>query len=207
MEGFCKLPDNLILDATLSKWTKRTVSFAILGALPGVTVEEQELAVRTACAFWPAVSGIELVFTTNARTADIRMGSGVIDRSGGTLAWSELPNGADGPIKQQYDTKDKWSPALTRAGLSPGFIPLVVTCAHEVGHAIGLGHSRDPQALMFPSLNIEAWKPQADDIREAQLRYGPPVPGQPPPPPAGSLNAVQALAEIAAIMSRYNRAA
>jgi hypothetical protein len=43
---------------------------------------------------------------------------------------------------------------------------------HEVGHAIGLGHSQDAQAIMSPFIN-NTWQLTADDIAGATAIYGP----------------------------------
>jgi hypothetical protein len=88
------------------------------------------------------------------------------------------------PLRQMYDTGEIWSAALRKSELQARLIPLVVTAAHEIGHALGLGHSNDPNALMYPSLNVQAWGPQSWDVREARARYGEPRPKPTPPPPS-----------------------
>ena len=69
---------------------------------------------------------------------------------------------------------------------------LVSTMTHEIGHALGLGHLRNNQATMFPSIHQATMRrrgaPHESDIA-AMVRLGyqrqtspqPPVP-QPPPP-------------------------
>ena len=43
--------------------------------------------------------------------------------------------------------------------------------AHEIGHLLGLDHSEDENALMFPYIN-NALKPREDDIIKIQQLYG-----------------------------------
>lgn len=180
---FCSLPELLTADASMNAWRKRHLRWALTGSLPGVSEEDHVAVIEAAFGYWAAVCGLTFELTDSARAADIRLGTGPIDGSGRTLAWSELPNGSDGPLRQLYDTGELWSSTLDRE--YRGGIPLVVTAAHEIGHALGLGHSRDPKALMAPTLNVAAWVPQADDIREVRERYGPPR-TIPTPPTGGS---------------------
>ena len=180
---FCALPVRLELDASLARWTKRSLLWSITGALPNVSEVDQQVCYTTAWGFWQAICGIGCNYTDIARNADVRMGSGPIDGRGQVLAWSELPNGADGPLQQKYDTGDSWSATLDVEHIPAGLIPLLVTSAHEIGHALGLGHSINPADLMYPTLNTRSLgRPQAGDIREAQARYGPPGPVPTPPP-------------------------
>jgi len=48
-----------------------------------------------------------------------------------------------------FDTAERWK-LSAEACLKPGDFNLAAVCLHEVGHVIGLAHSRDPLAVMSP---------------------------------------------------------
>ena len=89
-------------------------------------------------------------------------------RSGGVLAWAQMPNGRnyDGQLWTMFDLAEYW---VVPEGDS-GIILRSVAC-HEIGHLLGLDHSNDKNALMYPYIN-DALKPRDDDIIKIQKLYG-----------------------------------
>ncbi len=172
LEGsrFCSLPDNLVMFAANNAWRKRALRWSLLNPVPGMTEAQALAAYAQAYKNWAEVCGLDFSYTATAREADIRKEVGRIDGKGRTLAWSELANGSDQPLRQMYDSGEDWL----------GNDLLLITAAHEIGHALGIGHSNDSNALMYPSLNTKTkGKPQSWDVAEAVSRYG--KPNLPPP--------------------------
>lgn len=180
----CALPDNMPQVEALARWGHKKITWTVDGDLPGITriafMEAGILAMR----YWAEVSGIQPQYVEDRNSANIVMTTGVIDQSGGTLAWSELPNG-NRQLTQKYDTREQW---IISENPTNG-IDLVRVICHELGHALGMGHIQSGN-LLAPVYSRTIRKPQSGDIAEMRERYGPPAtsPGptpQPTPNPGG----------------------
>ena len=64
------------------------------------------------------------------------------------------------------DNEERWSPANGQQAND-----LLIVATHELGHSLGLSHSRDPKALMFPYYGLTD-KLGQDDIKAIQYLYG-----------------------------------
>lgn len=65
---------------------------------------------------------------------------------------------------------DNAPPLLVASGVN-----LFLVAAHEFGHALGLDHSRDRRALMYPTyqyVNTNGYRLPDDDRRGVQALYG-----------------------------------
>lgn len=185
LSHFCGVVERMSDADRLCRWPAPRVTWTIAGRLPHVSDLDQKDAFHEAWSYWAAVCGVEPLYTANARTANVRMGAGAIDRAGSTLAWSELPCGAARQLQQKYDTHETW---VISANPARHEIDLVRVAAHEIGHVLGIPHLA-AGALMQPAYSATIRRPQPPDIHEAVRRYGlpaqqPPLPEPPPSPPA-----------------------
>ena len=94
-------------------------------------------------------------------------------KQGGVLAWAQLPSSKDfdGILLSKFDLAENWiTPveSITEHGTI-----LRTVAAHEIGHLLGLHHSDNRDALMYPYVN-GALAPRQDDINKIQRLYGKP---------------------------------
>lgn len=128
--------------------------------------------IRAAVRVWEAAGNIDLIEVPDSTWSGIRFGKAWLDGYGGTLAEATVwpVSGAEiiGKATVIFDASD-----LLRGDLatSDGFRS---TATHELGHAIGLDHSANPNALMYPYYSGMT-DLSAEDAAGAQAIYGTPA--------------------------------
>lgn len=126
--------------------------------------------IRAVVAVWEAAGNIDLIEVPDSSHSGIRFGTAWLDGRGGTLAEATVWQDADGIIGKATVIFDSGDLAGGNLAISGGFRS---TAAHELGHAIGLDHSANPGALMYPYYNgLTALS--AEDAGGAQAIYGAP---------------------------------
>ncbi len=107
-----------------------------------------------------------------------------LDGGGSVLADMVLPNPEQNnaatagdrsrQLRGRFDTGD------ARSYANDDFFKKVFI--HEVGHALGLGHSNSRSDIMFPSILNTELNPGPGDLNELHARYGQPTPKTDPEP-------------------------
>jgi hypothetical protein len=126
-----------------------------------------------------AVRSIDILFASGAHGDPYRF-----DGPGGVLAHTFYPAPLNGePIAgdMHFDADENWHAGTT--------MDLFSVALHETGHALGLGHSSNPGAVMYPYYRMQTGL-TSDDIAGIQALYGaigappasPPTPTPVPPP-------------------------
>ncbi len=131
---------------------------------------------------WAAVS--DLTFTETLipglpSSIDISFGAGAhgdgfpFDGPGGVLAhafFPSPPNPESIAGDMHFDDAELWE---VGNGLGGAAFDLMWVAVHELGHALGLGHSTDSSAVMFPSVSAHTVYGglHADDIAGIQALY------------------------------------
>ncbi|KAM3615875.1 uncharacterized protein V6R79_008903 [Siganus canaliculatus] len=155
------------------KWENKNVTFRILNYSPDLKKADIDRAIRNALNVWADVTPLTFK-KLHSGIADIMISFGSkehgdfnpFDGPNGLLAHA-YPPGAGIGGDTHFDEDEHWTKDSTAYNL-------FIVAAHELGHALGMAHSSDPGALMFPIYSYATGFPLAeDDIEGIQALYGP----------------------------------
>jgi hypothetical protein len=126
-------------------------------------------AVREAFQSWEGVSPLTFTEVDSASQADIELSwelSGpYVGYPGDVLAFATFPSDGGDVV---FDDSEPWSV------FDGSEFDLYLVAAHEIGHALGLDHSSEPDALMYPVLTRSTTGITNDDAAAIQALYGRP---------------------------------
>ncbi len=168
----------------ISKWSQTELSYYFINDTERLGVEEQRQLIREAFDTWAAVSPLTFIETADRDSADMEIGwatgnhgdGDAFDGPGGVLAHATFPNPyTRSSVYLHFDDDERWLNSESRD------VDLKTVAIHEIGHALGLGHSRDPNAIMFASYQGADRTLGEDDIRGIQALYGVNVASNPAP--------------------------
>ncbi|KFO86872.1 Collagenase 3 [Buceros rhinoceros silvestris] len=131
------------------KWSKTNLTYRIMNYTSDLRRAEVDRAFKKAFKVWSDVTPLNFT-RIRSGVADIMIAFGTkehgdfypFDGPSGLLAHA-FPPGPDYGGDAHFDDDESWSDD------SRGY-NLFLVAAHEFGHSLGLEHSRDPGALMFP---------------------------------------------------------
>jgi predicted Zn-dependent protease len=153
---------------------------------------QYQSAIEEALQQWSAASG--LAFTqvpdsaAQANAPDIRIGFGTLHPSGtGTIGDTTIRYDSSGDLVPDTVVRLEDPSETTLVQGSDGAYTYTGTSSeleqvalHEIGHALGLGHSTDSGAIMYPSAGPNNRSLDQSDIAGIQSLYGAPAPSSAP---------------------------
>lgn len=142
----------------------------------GLTTDQME-AFRQAVATWEEAAGIDFVLVGDTPNVSLRVGSALIDGPDKILALTGLWSNASTTTRAAiaFDRTDMETAGTTTTPPADGELSFYQLALHELGHVLGLGHSADPDDLMYPYVNGSITL-DADNIAAAVSLYGMPLP-------------------------------
>nr|5UWK_A Chain A, Collagenase 3 [Homo sapiens]5UWK_B Chain B, Collagenase 3 [Homo sapiens]5UWL_A Chain A, Collagenase 3 [Homo sapiens]5UWL_B Chain B, Collagenase 3 [Homo sapiens]5UWM_A Chain A, Collagenase 3 [Homo sapiens]5UWM_B Chain B, Collagenase 3 [Homo sapiens]5UWN_A Chain A, Collagenase 3 [Homo sapiens]5UWN_B Chain B, Collagenase 3 [Homo sapiens]5UWN_C Chain C, Collagenase 3 [Homo sapiens]5UWN_D Chain D, Collagenase 3 [Homo sapiens]5UWN_E Chain E, Collagenase 3 [Homo sapiens] len=157
------------------KWSKMNLTYRIVNYTPDMTHSEVEKAFKKAFKVWSDVTPLNFTRLHDG-IADIMISFGIkehgdfypFDGPSGLLAHA-FPPGPNYGGDAHFDDDETWTSS------SKGY-NLFLVAAHEFGHSLGLDHSKDPGALMFPIYTYTGkshFMLPDDDVQGIQSLYGP----------------------------------
>ncbi len=171
--------------ALVARWDKSEVTYSFTNCPTTIDCGAAQQAVRGAVEQWDSACGLSL--TEVAVDGDIRISWVPIDGPGNVLGRAYYPKPELGDLAGDLhlDDAEHW---VIGQGSSPLDVDLTTVALHELGHALGLGHTTDPNAVMFAEYSGKRTL-TPDDIAGIQALYGPPGPNEgqsaTPLPPTG----------------------
>lgn len=190
------LPDNSNGQAiaeyrAISNWSKLDLTYFFVNGTEKLSGDSERELVRQAFGLWAAQTPLTFTEVGDSNSADILIrwaegnhGDGdPFDGPGDVLAHASYPNPyQERQVILHFDDAERWMDS------SEQDVDLLTVAAHEIGHNLGLDHSDDPNALMYPAYTGPHRFLGADDVAGAQSLYGlasaPPSKPQTPEPNA-----------------------
>ncbi|XP_043085183.1 collagenase 3a [Puntigrus tetrazona] len=171
------------------KWKKHDLTYRIENYTPDMSVAEVDDSIKRALQVWADVTPLKFT-RIHTGIADIMISFVVGDHQDGSpfdgpngfLAHAFAPSEGIGG-DAHFDDDETFFYRSTQG------YNLFLVAAHEFGHSLGLGHSQDPGALMYPTYvyrDIDTFVLPKDDVNGIQSLYGPNTdvdPNDPKPTP------------------------
>ncbi|XP_037632450.1 matrix metalloproteinase-20-like isoform X2 [Sebastes umbrosus] len=177
-EPRCGVPDveNFSFYPERPKWKNHTITYMIARFTPDMTREDVEKSFRSALKMWSDAAPLRFIRVNHGKTDIVftfaRRTHGdffPFDGPRGVLAHAFQPGeGIGGDV--HFDEDETWTAG--RQGYS-----LFAVAAHELGHSLGLTHSKDPSAIMYPNYRYHSrtqYSLSKDDVLGIQTLYGKP---------------------------------
>jgi len=160
---------------TISQWGKTSITYYFINGTGKINGNTERDLIRAAFALWADETPLTFNEVADSAQADILIGwaedehgdGDPFDGPGDVLAHASYPNPyQDRQVFLHFDDAERWVNSETQN------VDLLTVAAHEIGHTLGLDHSNDPNALMYPSYSEPHRFLGQDDIAGAQSLYG-----------------------------------
>ncbi|XP_012684242.2 matrix metalloproteinase-20 [Clupea harengus] len=177
-EPRCGVPDveNFSLYPGRPKWKNHTATYKIAKYTTDLRREEVERSIHVALNMWSGAADLDFIKVDHGE-ADIVISFETkvhgdffpFDGPKGVLAHAFEPgDNMGGDV--HFDDDEIWRTGHRKPGFN-----LLTVAVHELGHSLGLSHSKDPSALMYPKykrFSLTSPRLPTDDTLAIQALYG-----------------------------------
>lgn len=126
--------------------------------------------IRAGFRAWEEIANLRFEMVSDSEFSDIRFGWADIDGPSGVLGDATIPSAGElDRVIVRFDQAEDWA---TGGNAQLPQLDFRLTATHEIGHAIGILHSDDPNSLMFDLYNQEIQTLQDDDVEAVVSVYG-----------------------------------
>lgn len=172
------VPENASGYSIAARWSRDEVTYSFYNCPSTLDCAQAQQVVREAMETWDSVSGVTLNEVSSPGDIDIAwVGEAVtedfvLDGPGGYLGYTFFPYFWLGDLAGDItlDDSEAW---VLGTPENEDQIHLFTVILHESGHALGLDHTDNPDALMWP-IYVGPRGLHQDDIDGIQSLYGPP---------------------------------
>lgn len=123
------------------------------------------------CSFTEVTSGGDFEISWQTGKHSNTEGHGVFDGPGKSFAHAQTPPNPTPPAYLHFDDDELWT-----YNTPPTHPDLMLVALHEIGHLLGLSHTPDRRAIMYPKIDLRLIPSRilrSDDIAGIQYLYGP----------------------------------
>lgn len=178
----------------IAKWDTLDIQYYFVNGTGKLSGDTEKNVIKRAFDMWAAQTPLTFSEATSSNDAEVLVEWAVgdhgdgdpFDGPGDVLAHASFPNPYDErQVILHFDDDERWVDSDRQN------VDLLTVAAHEIGHTLGLGHSEDPNALMYAAYSGPHRFLDNDDITGIEDLYGvarapqpaPDVPGSEAPPP------------------------
>jgi predicted Zn-dependent protease len=161
-------------------WSFASGSGTSTSPISGSVQSQYQAVIERAIQTWAAATGLTFTQVPASAASDIQIGWGDFDTtSSGTVGYTSSAGDNAGQIQSvivrlEDPAEDPLiagiGGALTYSGTQT---ELYQVALHEIGHALGLAESSDPNSVMFPLLGPSNTSLDATDITDVDALYNP----------------------------------
>lgn len=159
----------------ISQWGKTNLTYYFINGTGKINGDTERDLIRAAFKLWADETPLTFNEVSDSAQADILIGwaegehgdGDPFDGPSDVLAHASYPSPyQERQVFLHFDDAERWVNSETQN------VDLLTVAAHEIGHNLGLDHSSDPNALMYPSYSAPHRFLGNDDIAGAQALYG-----------------------------------